>query len=115
MEKQQFFKKKDLFIVAVLLIAALALGGFYLLTRDTGAKAQITVNGVKDQVISLSKDGTYHVDNGELPVTLEVKDGAIRFVDSKCPDHICEGFGFISQEGDYAVCMPAGVAVTIYK
>ena len=60
MEKQQFFKKKDLIIVAVLLIIALALGGFYLLTRDTGAKAQITVNGVKDQVISLSKDGTYH-------------------------------------------------------
>ena len=55
------------------------------------------------------------LENDVVHGSLEVKDGAIRFVDSQCPDHICEGFGFISQEGDYAVCMPAGVAVTIYK
>ena len=43
-----------------------------------------------------------------LPVTLEVKDGAVRFVNSVCPDHICENTGWLRLEGEAAVCAPAG-------
>lgn len=63
--------------------------------------------------IELDKDGEYPITGGKLPVTLAVKDGAISFVNSQCPDHICEGTGFISREGRTAICMPAGVAVII--
>lgn len=63
--------------------------------------------------IELDKDGEYPITGGKLPVTLVVKDGAIAFVDSQCPDHICEGTGFISRESRTAICMPAGVAIII--
>ena len=46
-------------------------------------------------------------------VHLQVRDGTIAFVDSPCPDHLCEGFGRLSREGDWAACMPAHVSVTV--
>ena len=65
--------------------------------------------------LALSQDGTYPIEGAALPVTLEVKDGAVRFVNSVCPDHICEGYGWLSKEHDQAVCMPAGVVVSVEK
>ena len=44
---------------------------------------------------------------------IEVKDGAARFIDSPCPDHICESFGWISQEDQTATCLPARAVLTI--
>ena len=65
------------------------------------------------QKISLDKDATYDIDTGYLTVHIEVKDGAARFVDSPCPDHICESFGWISQEDQSATCLPARAVLTI--
>lgn len=63
--------------------------------------------------ISLEEDAVHKITEGNFLVTLEVKDGRIRFIDSVCPDHLCEGFGFIKDEDETAICMPAGVAVLI--
>ena len=46
-------------------------------------------------------------------VHIEVKDGAARFVDSPCPDHICEGYGWLSAEDQSATCLPARAVLTI--
>ena len=46
-------------------------------------------------------------------ITLVVEDNSIRFVDSKCPDHVCEHFGPASNEYDFPACLPAGVSVRI--
>ena len=37
----------------------------------------------------LEKDADYDVDTGYLTVHIKIQDGAARFVDSPCPDHIC--------------------------
>lgn len=109
----KLFKKRDLIVLIVLLLLAGGIAIFYA-TRSKGASATVTVNGGQTLEIDLSQDKIYHIDDAALPVTLEVKDGAIRFIDSQCPDHLCEGFGFIHNEGEYAICMPAGVSVNIY-
>lgn len=110
----KFVKKKDLIFLLGLLVLAAGIALFYF-GRPSGTKAVVTVDGGTSLEIDLSYDEVYHIDGGALPVTLEVKDGSIRFIDSQCPDHLCEGFGFINSEGEYAICMPAGVAVTIPK
>ena len=46
-------------------------------------------------------------------VHIQIKDGAARFVDSPCPDHICEGFGWLSNEDQTATCLPARAVLTI--
>ena len=101
-------------ILSVLLISFAVL----LIQRLTSTKGDIAVVDFSESnvvyEISLDKDSTYTFDDGNYPIFLEVKDHAIRFYDSQCPDHLCEDFGFISQVNNYAVCMPAGAAVVIY-
>ena len=63
--------------------------------------------------IPLDKDETYSVDTGYYTVHIEVKDGRARFIESPCPDHICEGFGWLSAEDQTATCLPARAVLTI--
>ena len=63
--------------------------------------------------LPLDKNDTYDVDTGYYTVHIEVKGGAARFVDSPCPDHICEGFGWLSNEDQTATCLPARAVLTI--
>ena len=95
-------KKNILFALAVILLA-----GVIAVTRVMTDAETIT--------LPLDKDGTYEISEGKLPVTLEVSEGRIRFINSRCPDHICEGYGWLSKEHDQAVCMPAGVVVSVEK
>ena len=54
-------------------------------------------------------------DTGYYTIHLQVEDGGIRFVDSPCPDHLCEGFGVLRRAGDWAACLPARASVTILE
>ena len=105
-------KKNIGFALGVLAVAALF---FLMRPGSTGAEARVDIAGGGTVCLPLSQDGVYPIEGAALPVTLEVKDGAVRFVDSVCPDHICEGYGWLSKEHDQAVCMPAGVVVSVEK
>ena len=53
------------------------------------------------------------MDSGIYTVHIEVKDVSARFVDSPCPDPICEGYGWLSAEDQSATCLPARAVLTI--
>ena len=103
-----------LFAAVVLAIAAVLLA---VRSRSaTGGKlAAQLIYGDSNTVldIPLEKDETYSVDTGYYTVHIEVKDGRARFVESPCPDHICEGFGWLSAEDQTATCLPARAVLTI--
>ena len=89
-------KKNMIFTLAVLAAAGL----LFLLSRlalvQTGdAPVAVLTYGEPQTTRSfdLSQDGVYDVDTGEYTIHLKVEDGTIAFVDSPCPDHLCEGFG----------------------
>ena len=109
------FNINKILIISVLLISAVVL----VYQRDTSSKGSVAIvdfsNSDVVYEISLDKDDTYTFTEGTYPIYLEVKDHAIRFINSQCPDHLCEDFGFISNVNSYAVCMPAGAAVVISK
>lgn len=107
---RKVFKKSDILVVALLLAAAVT--ALLLLPRHRGNVAVVSYSGTVVREIPLWQDGIYHID-ADLPVTLEVRDGAIRYINSVCPDHICEGEGFIRDEYESAICMPAKVVVQI--
>lgn len=109
---EPLFRKRDIVIISLLLIAAVL---FYLvpkLIRPEGNTASVIYDGNEIMKISLTEEGTYTI-HGDLTATLEVRNGKIRFINSLCPDKLCEGFGWISLEGETAVCMPARLAVII--
>ena len=102
-------------LIGLVLVAGIA--GMLLMNanKTSGSKAVVDINfeGKKDRMeIDLSVDETYHIET-TLPVTLVVKDGKIHFENSQCPDHLCEGFGEISYDGESASCLPAGVIVVV--
>lgn len=107
-------------------INAILIGGLLLLslgmlryreyTKEVGGIATVQVQGTESTIeIPLNKNKIYNIESGKLPVTLQVENGAIRFINSQCPDHICENHGYISYENESATCMPAGVVVMVQK
>lgn len=107
-------KKTTKNILFAIVILALA-GGLWLvrLGAKPGKSALVEIVGGETRTISLETDGVYAIEGAQLPVTLEVKEGKIRFIDSQCPDHLCEGFGWVQTEYDSAICVPAGVSVRV--
>ena len=107
-----------------LAVVVLALGSIgWMLLRGAGpveppagAVAEIWVDGALYRTIVLAEaeDMTFSIeeDTGK-PVSFELRQGAIRFVGVTCPDHICEHTGFVSSEGEIAVCMPNRTMVTV--
>ena len=106
--------KANLLFAAVVLAAAALL--FWLLRPRSKAEPLEAVVDFGDgitEVLPLDKDYDYLYEVGGYVVHLQVKDGAVAFQDSQCPDHVCEQFGWLSEEGAWAACVPAGVYVKL--
>ena len=100
--------KANLLFAAVILTAAVLL--VFLLRPRSKAEplaAVVDFGGGITEVLPLDKDYDYLYDVGSYVVHLQVKDGTISFQDSQCPDHVCEQFGQLSEEGAWAACVPA--------
>lgn len=97
------------------LLLALALG-LLALRAFSGPGLTARVDTTEGQIdLSLTADGVYDLPSGGATIHLEVKDGAIRFIDSPCPDHLCEGFGWLAKPDDWAACIPCQAAVTVLE
>lgn len=112
MEKPLFKKSETLILVlfSLILICLMLIPRF--LPSSEQAVAVVTYNGNTVAEIPLERSGTYTIE-GDLTATLVVENGKIRFVDSQCPDRICEAFGWIGNPGESAICAPARLAVQI--
>ena len=103
-------------LFAAVVLAAAGLLFFLRGSRPGSAKleAELTYGDANTVLpISLAKDAVYDVDTGYLTVHIQVQDGAARFVDSPCPDHICEHYGWLREEDQSATCLPARAVLTI--
>jgi len=109
-------KKLNINVILIGLVVVLIAGVllFSKMGKTEGAMAQVHIETTGEVMeISLEEDGIYEIPDARIPVTLQVKDGAIAFVNSVCPDHTCEGNGFLRMEDDISICLPAGVAVIV--
>ena len=103
-------------LFAAVVLAAAGLLLFLRSSRPGSAKleAELTYGDTNTVLpLSLAKDAVYDVDTGYLTVHIQVQDGAARFVDSPCPDHICEHYGWLREEDQSATCLPARAVLTI--
>ncbi len=72
----------------------------------------ITPNG--EQTLSLAQATTVTVQgNGGIVLKVEIDHGRVRVRDSGCPDQVCVNSGWLSQNGQTAACVPAGVSVRV--
>jgi hypothetical protein len=80
-----------------------------------GGIAQVYVGNALTREIDLSRVAQTELIelDARLKVKLEVSPGAVRFIESQCPDKLCIKTGTLKSPGEYAACLPAGVAVKI--
>ena len=79
-----------LFAVVILAIAAVLLVVRRVHASGSGLRAELIYGDNNTTMnLPLDVDETYDVDTGYYTVHIQIKDGAARFVDSPCPDHIC--------------------------
>lgn len=111
-----YFRKSDLFIIALVLLVSAA--GFFMLfshfSTENAKVAEIRVNTKLVDTIVLSDITTPYTKTieGNFPVTLELSSDGVRFIDSECPDKLCIHSGLI-KANQSAACLPAGVSVTV--
>jgi len=116
-ENRKTMSRRERFVVIAfsLLLCGVCVGmAFY---RSSSANVEITVNGSHYRTISLGgviSEYDIHID-ADYPVTLHVSREGVRFVDSQCPDKLCEGFGCVPRDSASAVCLPAKVVVRSTK
>ena len=103
-----------LFAVVILDIAAELLVVRRVHASGSGLRAELIYGDNNTTMnLPLDVDETYDVDTGYYTVHIQIKDGAARCGDSPCPDHIWEGFGWLSNEDLTATCLPARAVLTI--
>ena len=106
---------RDLILVTVLLVAALALY-FGLRSRQardtgTGAQAVVTVDGKEIGRYPLKKNGTFPLNGGTN--ILVVESGEAWVSEANCPDKVCMGMGKISRNGEFIACLPNRLLVVV--
>ena len=107
--------KNLIFALVVLVLAAALYFGARAAHSGKGGGLQAVVDfgdGITE-TLPLDTDHDYLYDVFDYVVHLQVKDGAVAFLDSQCPDHVCEQFGWLDKDGAWAACIPAGVYVVV--
>lgn len=109
------WRKNLIFAVVILVLAAALYFGVRAAHsgKDSGLQATVDFGDGITETLPLDTDHDYLYDVGIYVVHLQVKDGAIAFLDSQCPDHVCEQFGWLEKVGAWAACVPAGVYVVV--
>jgi len=105
--------KRDI-LLFVGLVAIALLAAWALQDRNTGGVARISIDGQILLEVKLSQDKIIVLESLEN-VNFQVKDGAIAFVKSDCPDQICVRSGFLSRQGQMAACLPNRVSLIVIR
>lgn len=108
---RKFLARRDFFVILCLLACSCAL---YLFAArgGGGAYAEISVDGEVVDTLALGENRVYSPP-GRPAVRIAVRDGAIGFIASDCPDKVCIHSGFLSLRGQSAVCLPNRVVARV--
>lgn len=113
------WKKGDLLVVVVVLLAALGLFAIKALPVASGDRLlKVEINGTLHSEIPFNTDS-----QAQIPVALpggqaivEIVEGRVRVLPMEkhlCPLGICSSVGWIKQSGDAIVCLPNRLVMTV--
>lgn len=109
--QRKFIKKADIIFAAVILCVCI----FFLLWRSfssDGVTAVIYADGREYERIELD-EGVERTVTPVEGVVIRIKDGAVWFEGSDCPDELCVKTGKLRRAGDTAACLPNGIVITL--
>lgn len=115
-KKRKFVKKIDILIIFVLILVCVFIYFKIFNNKYKKTLAQISYNGriIREINLENAKDEIFTLKENKN-VSFQIKDSKIRFVNTKCPDKLCENVGYIYQPNSVAICMPNKVTLKIVK
>ncbi len=98
-------------IILFILLITIAVAGIFAMSGAgaAGDTAVVRLSGNVMRRVDLGVDQSFWVGD----VQLQVKDGAIAFIESDCPGKECIHAGWMKSPGSSAACLPNQVSVTI--
>lgn len=86
--------------------------------EETGPRPVATVTVENREVARIDllaeEDRDFSIlDETGLPITFQIRDHAIRFLESDCPDKVCIHTGFLKNDLDVACCLPNRTIVLV--
>lgn len=81
-------------------------------SKDSSKVSVIKQNNKIIKKVNMRSPQIFEV-HGKHTNTIEINNGKIRFKHSNCPNKLCTKTGWISKNGDLAVCVPNGVVIQI--
>ena len=116
MSGRKLYGKYDWLLFAVLLAAAVIIYCIYYISSGRGAGetvCEIKLDGKIVMTVNLSEPDCEF----ELPqnphIRFRIKNHAIAFIDSDCPDKVCVHTGYLRNPGQSAACLPNRVSIHI--
>lgn len=104
-------KKRDIILIASILLIALIAFLFVELGKEEGARVVIAVNGEEISSYSLFDNGTYSLNDGSNILCIE--NGYAYLTYANCPDKLCVHQGKISKTNEVITCLPNKLTVTV--
>ncbi len=105
-------KKRDIILIASILVIAIAFFLIVELTKEEGAGVVVKVDGQEVAEYSLSADGTYPLNGGTNILVIE--NSKAYLTDANCPDKLCVHQGKISRTGEVITCLPNKLTVSVF-
>ena len=106
-------KRGDLYLIGGCLLAALLLGGLWLLLRRAGGVVIVEQNGRETARYALSEDRTVRIEGAAGYNLLVIENGEAWIMEADCPNRLCVQTGRIRYGGQSLVCLPHRLAVRI--
>lgn len=104
-------RRRDLIVIASLLVLSLALYLILGAARTEGGTVVVRVDGVETERHALSENGVYPLNGGSN--ILVIADGQAWLSEANCPDLLCVRQGKIHYTGQSIICLPNRLTVTV--
>ena len=113
-ENRKLLNRSDIFIIVGIVAACAAMLLWLNRPASEKVRAEISVDGKIVRTIDLdtAEDGVISLDENSK-VHFQIENHAIRFVNTECPDKLCENVGYINRPNSVAICLPNRVSVRI--
>ena len=114
---RKLIAKNDIVLIFVLLFCAFFIWLVFFFKSSENTIAVIESNGkiIKEiNLTNLNEELSFSIDGYDgIEVKIKAQNGKICFEDAKCSDLICVRTGYLSKDGQTAVCLPAKVSISI--
>lgn len=106
-------KKNDFYLIAVLLLIAVAGFALFSLLQQSGDTAVLLIDGAETARFPLAKNTEQVIATDKGSNTLVIADGKAYVREADCPDGICAAHRPISKVGETIVCLPHKVVIKV--